>query len=56
MGFLNKLLGKKENQPTKEGAKEMDSSTTTSKTSPTSSNQQGKRIKKYTSEGKPVFE
>ena len=46
MGFLDKLRRKKENQPAKEGTQKEQSS----------GQQQGKRIKKYTSEGKPVYE
>ena len=46
MGFLDKLRGKKQNQPAKEETQKEHSS----------GQQQGKRIKKYTSDGKPVYE
>lgn len=46
MGFLDKLSGKKENQPVKEETQKEQSS----------GQQQGKRIKKYTSDGKPIYE
>jgi hypothetical protein len=51
MGLLNRLMGKKEAKK-EEGAERVDSGTQGS----SSGQQQGKKIKRYTSEGKPVYE
>jgi hypothetical protein len=50
MGFLDKLRGKKVETSTEKQS--------TSETSPSSSSNapQRKRVKKYTSEGKPIYE
>jgi len=48
MGFLDKLRGKKIESPTEKQS--------TPEPSPSNTAPPGKRVKKYTSEGKPIYE
>jgi hypothetical protein len=51
MGLLDKLRGKK-----KEAENTTSGATTTNESAANKQNPSGKRIKKYTSDGKPVYE
>ena len=55
MGFLDKLRGKKD-KVTNEVKEQATKTTTTSNQQNSGASSSGKRIKRYTSEGKPIYE
>jgi len=56
MGFLDKFKKKSQESNSESSSDSSTQASTGQKSSPTTAQSQGKRIKKYTSDGKPIYE